>query len=815
MARSPATDLRFPTEGVWKRGPYQKQGPYHTPDALNMRPDDTIAGRERGGSRPGIGKAYSQQVSGGSNAIRLMHDVRYKSGSSLRNLFLVSANGALWHDRATPGTLAALSTSLSLANVRLMAADGLGEVFIADYGNALADASDGVLAGGGTNEQQTATVTGTPTGGNFKLRFINQTSAVIAHNALAATVQSTLEAVASIGTGNVSVSGSAGGPWTITFQGEWAATDVELLELVDNALTGGTAPSVTIAQSVRGRAPGDQLTSTASGNFASAGIDANDYSVTIESANAIDEVQTLTISGTPTGGTFTVSFQDAETTDLAFDASAATIQTALQLLITVGEGNVRVTGSGPFTITFQGDLAGSGYELMIGDGALLTGGTAPAATVTRATEGHTTTDLAGTYTISAVATTTITLLDPDEKLYPATGVVFNSARAPKVYNPTTNLLAIWTATEGLGQVPTGCRAIVLFRDRMVMAGDPRDPHNWFMSRQGDYRDWDYAALDAGAAIAGNNADAGQIGEPITCIIAHANACLLMFGTNSCWIMRGDPGYGGQIVNLSYSIGCLDWHAWCHSDKGDTWWLSYDGLYYMPPGCGSEPVSISRERMPEELLNIDATTIQVEMAWDQRYRGIIITLTPTSGAAATHWWVDCKTTETSDSGAGTASFWPMTFAVDLHQPRAMFQRRSSTSDYSQVMLGGGDGYIRRFQHNLANDDGTNYTAYVLYGPFALGDGLSEEGIVSRIVGILDSSSGSATWTVHVGNSPQAAVAAAARETGTWTSGANDWSYPRARGMYGVVKVALAAGNTRLAIEQITIERDYGGPRKRSA
>lgn len=96
-----------------------------------------------------------------------------------------------------------------------------------------------------------------------------------------------------------------------------------------------------------------------------------------------NEVQTLTISGTPTGGTYTLTYRGATTSAIAHNANAATIQAALEALDTIDA--VDVAGSGPFTITFPasaGDVA-----LIVGDGSSLTGGTDPAATVVETTAG--------------------------------------------------------------------------------------------------------------------------------------------------------------------------------------------------------------------------------------------------------------------------------------------------------------------------------------------------------------------------------------------------------------------------------------------
>lgn len=102
-----------------------------------------------------------------------------------------------------------------------------------------------------------------------------------------------------------------------------------------------------------------------------------------------NEVQTVTITGVPTGGTFTLSYLGQVTAPIAFGATASAVQSALQALSTIGSGNALVTGSGggPYTVTFSGTLAQTYTSTLVGNGALLTGGTAPAVTVTVATPG--------------------------------------------------------------------------------------------------------------------------------------------------------------------------------------------------------------------------------------------------------------------------------------------------------------------------------------------------------------------------------------------------------------------------------------------
>lgn len=89
----------------------------------------------------------------------------------------------------------------------------------------------------------------------------------------------------------------------------------------------------------------------------------------------------VTITGIPTGGTFTITYGGQTTSALAFNAAAATVQTALQALTSVGAGNATVAGGagGPYTITFAGTLL-LNISVVSSSGALLTGGTAPTAT---------------------------------------------------------------------------------------------------------------------------------------------------------------------------------------------------------------------------------------------------------------------------------------------------------------------------------------------------------------------------------------------------------------------------------------------------
>ena len=107
--------------------------------------------------------------------------------------------------------------------------------------------------------------------------------------------------------------------------------------------------------------------------------------------NCGSEVQSITITGTPTGGTFTLTFDGQTTAAIVYNAAPAAVQSALEALSNINTGDVVAAGSalptGPVTVTFKGQYAGVNVPAMTGDGALLTGGTTPAVVVTTTTEG--------------------------------------------------------------------------------------------------------------------------------------------------------------------------------------------------------------------------------------------------------------------------------------------------------------------------------------------------------------------------------------------------------------------------------------------
>jgi hypothetical protein len=101
------------------------------------------------------------------------------------------------------------------------------------------------------------------------------------------------------------------------------------------------------------------------------------YGIRFQDANSeLLGRQTVAISGTPTGGHYHLIHNGNTTGDIAFDASAATVETALRLLPTLAAVTVTATGVSPnftHTVLFVG-VAGI-IPSLTADATALTGGT--------------------------------------------------------------------------------------------------------------------------------------------------------------------------------------------------------------------------------------------------------------------------------------------------------------------------------------------------------------------------------------------------------------------------------------------------------
>lgn len=109
----------------------------------------------------------------------------------------------------------------------------------------------------------------------------------------------------------------------------------------------------------------------------------------------VDEIQTITIGGTPTGGTFTLTFEGHTSGAITWSATnntlIANVDAALEAMPNIGTGGVTTadstlsSGIGDLLVTFTGNNAKKNVGLMTATSSLT--GTAPTVAVATTTAG--------------------------------------------------------------------------------------------------------------------------------------------------------------------------------------------------------------------------------------------------------------------------------------------------------------------------------------------------------------------------------------------------------------------------------------------
>lgn len=399
----------------------------------------------------------------------------------------------------------------------------------------------------------------------------------------------------------------------------------------------------------------------------------------------------------------------------------------------------------------------------------------------------------GAYKIATVEATKLTLTDCGD--FDDTGISIKVERAPKVFNPLTGTLAIYQQTitdaKPQGIMPTGCHLMALYRDRIVLAGNP--PHVFYVSRAGDPWDWNFGddPDDVARAYGGATGLAGMIGKPLTALVPFSDDYMILACENELWVMRGDPSAGGSILNISNQVGIVAPLAWARTPEGGLIFLGTTGLYSLAPGGNSPPVELS-DRLPTDLRNINLASTWPMLAYEPRHDLIRV-------------WLTARTADIS--GDGGPSNWVVdrknnAFWVDrqqyAHDAMAYcYHPLQSSLGGKTMILGCRDGYVRRYADEVGTDDGAPFTSKVLLGPFRAGG--VQDLYIEGLIATLGEGSGNVEWQLFSADSAEAAHALYLADTpshagGTWKAGRNVLDYVKHRDLYHYLLLKSPEGAT---------------------
>lgn len=777
MGRKKPATISFPLGGLDRRSSHRQQKPYTTQDCLNVRPVGTIQSRERGGSRPGLVVSHSDNMGA---AVRF-----------LRPLVLAPGTGfTSWSDTFGGLSLSAAWTQASWASNKPSILRSMASIDrTVAYGAAVRDALEI-----DTSSAYTVEMLCVPYSGGFHGRyqiFIRMDDTTPAYATEGVIIHLDMTGIAGAYSGEmVSYTGSSGTTYAFTpgtLTGGTSRAVWLIAQVVGDTITVFLDGTQILSQSISahaGKRVGFGLQTTEAGGVNLVNVFRVQYTATgtitplrsVLTASAGGDLYTETSYGRLTKTTSDLSFRS--------DTELGSAQSGQKLYV-ADYGDLRITQT-------DGIISGTTLTATVNPTWNTLGILTDDDVVVLSSVGGSTT--AGTYKISSVASGSITLASA-----PGNGTAsFRIERAPKVYDPATDTISIMTATTG--QVPTGCPLIARYLDRLVMAGAEIAPGVWYMARVSDELDWDFSQTDSRRAVAGTASAAGVPARAIIALAPHSDDYLVIGCRESLWRLRGDPAYGGSLDNLSHNVGIVGMNAWTYGPSGELIFLSSDGIYILPPGGDAKPESLSRELLPEELLNFNPDTTTVNIEYDIQDRGVHIFLTPDSSNTRIHWWLDWE----------RKTFWPLTYASG-HEPTATCILQATAIEDSGVILGGRDGTLRRPSALSEDDAGTTFETYIRIGPVPLAQDGSF-GVLQEIQAVVAESSGGITWEVFIGNTFEAAsVSTSAVSNGTWNQGLNASERPGGRGQAVVIKLTGVTGR-QWALEQIYMVTRGSGRRR---
>jgi hypothetical protein len=375
----------------------------------------------------------------------------------------------------------------------------------------------------------------------------------------------------------------------------------------------------------------------------------------------------------------------------------------------------------------------------------------------------------------------------------------------RLYDPRTDSVENWVATAG--ELPADSennfpRLICTWRGRTVTAGLLRAPQQWFMSRVNDPTDYDYIVIEKGVAydpagaVAGTVAPQGQVGDIITSLCPYTDDTLIFFCDHSIYVMTGDPLAGGSIDLVTNAIGGVFGVCWAMDPQGNVWFVSNTMcVYVMKPG--EEPVLVSQpiERLLREVNTGDNV---IRVAWDDRFQCLYVFITFKDGPIAqTHWCYEAR----------TGAWWKMIFANNKHNPVCCCVFDGNEPADRTLLIGSWDGYVRSFNADATDDDGTPIEWQVLLGPFVTPN--LDEVMFHTFQSVLGEESGDANFSVLLGRSAEAALSSTPQRPGTLTAGRNLLK-PINRAAHALY--LKMSGNEPFSHEQTRIEISTRGPTK---
>ena len=378
----------------------------------------------------------------------------------------------------------------------------------------------------------------------------------------------------------------------------------------------------------------------------------------------------------------------------------------------------------------------------------------------------------------------------------------------------------WTVFAGnatdYGAIPNKAYLICVYRGRLVISGNPEYPNQWYMSRVAKPFDFLYGANDPMSAVAGNNADAGQCPDIVRSLISFHDDYLIFGCASTIWILRGDPVSGGSLDNLSDTTGMYGSNSWCFDDNRNLYFWGTGGLYRIESNFSG--ITNLTETLLPNIINeegADTSTHRITMGYDKKRQGIVVCITVLTTGVNSNYFYSFK----------TRGFFPETYPEECGVYSLLYYD-ANDPDYSDLLFGCKDGYIRKLVNTAKDDDiGASdeaISSYVVYPITPLSE-LDVKGKLTEIVfelagGSADgefTDSDGVTYSLYKGDDAETVLediidGAAPFKTAALTgSGRKNKIRPRMRGAYMGLKLSNSNASESWGVNKVMFDTKQAG------
>ncbi|MHC4332602.1 MAG: hypothetical protein ACYSTZ_00155 [Planctomycetota bacterium] len=334
-----------------------------------------------------------------------------------------------------------------------------------------------------------------------------------------------------------------------------------------------------------------------------------------------------------------------------------------------------------------------------------------------------------------------------------------------------------------GSMPERAYLGVLYHGRCVLSGNTQYAHQWYMCRQANPWDWLYVSPDALTAVAGQNADSGEIGDVVRCLAAFRDDYLVFGCSSSIWVLRGDPAAGGSLDQISFSTGIWGQQSSCWDNFGNFYFFGNNGINRIRANAFSVE-SLTEKVIPDMVQNLALSHDEhyITLGYDRQRQGILTNITKLSDGTNTNYWFDLKTEglfpESYPASCGVYS----SYYYDSNEPT-----------HRGLLLGGKNGYIRVEDDDTYSDAedeviSTAIDSHALIGPAGIAQDPSSWGRVKQLSITSGSSTDEVDYGVYVADTAEevaedSIAEATALNTGTIIGGNRQQTLrPRSRGTW---------------------------------